>query len=64
MTLNIGNDALMCKVFSVSLHDLTLSWFHHLLSNFVNMFQDISEAVFLSPKAEHKHSVEHQAVGE
>ena len=30
MILNIGNDALMCKVFLASLHGLTLSWFHRL----------------------------------
>ena len=28
MTLDIRNDALMCKVFSTSLHDQALSWFH------------------------------------
>lgn len=44
MNLNIRNDALMCKVFSASLHDPTLSWFHHLPLNFVNTFQDILEA--------------------
>ena len=31
MTLDIGNDALMCKVFPTSLHDQAMSWFHHLL---------------------------------
>ena len=30
MTLDIGNDALMCKVFSTSLHGQALSWFHRL----------------------------------
>ena len=30
MTLDIGNDALMCKVFPASLHGQTLSWFHRL----------------------------------
>ncbi|KAL6346391.1 hypothetical protein AAG906_033187 [Vitis piasezkii] len=29
MTLDIGNDALMCKVFLASLHEQALSWFHH-----------------------------------
>ncbi|KAL6311553.1 hypothetical protein AAG906_005215 [Vitis piasezkii] len=31
MTLDIGNDALLCKVFPTSLYDQTLSWFHRLL---------------------------------
>ena len=44
MTLDIGNDALMCKVFPASLHNPTFSWFHHLPSNFVNTFRNISEA--------------------
>ena len=30
MTLDIGNDVLMCKVFPASLHDQALSWFHRL----------------------------------
>ena len=42
--LDIGNDALMCKVFLASLHGPTLSWFHRLQQNFVNKFWDISEA--------------------
>ena len=44
MTLDIGNDALMCKVFPASLHNPTLSWFHLLSSNSINMFWAISEA--------------------
>ena len=36
MTLNIGNDALMCKVFLTSLHDQVLFWC--LLQNSVNTF--------------------------
>ena len=28
ITLDIVNDALMCKVFPASLHDPALSWFH------------------------------------
>ncbi|RVW48163.1 hypothetical protein CK203_084747 [Vitis vinifera] len=31
MTLDIGNDALLCKVFSSSLQGQTLSWFHRYL---------------------------------
>ena len=38
ITLDIGNDALLCKVFPTSLHDQEFSWFHHLLQNFVNIF--------------------------
>ena len=38
MTLDIGNEALLCKVFSFSLHSQTLSWFHHLPKNSVNNF--------------------------
>ncbi|KAL6336051.1 hypothetical protein AAG906_003678 [Vitis piasezkii] len=44
MTLDIGNDALLCKVFPASLHIQALSWFHRLPMNFVNNFQDFSEA--------------------
>ena len=44
MTLDIRNDALMCKVFRASLHGQALSWFHRLLHNFVNTFWDVSEA--------------------
>ena len=31
LTLDIGNDALLCKVFPASLHSQALFWFHHLL---------------------------------
>ena len=41
MTLDIGNDALLCKVFLVS---LALSWFHRLSNNSMNNFRDLSEA--------------------
>ena len=44
MTLDIGNDALLCKFFLASLHDQALSSFHHLPMNFVNNFLDMSEA--------------------
>ena len=40
MTLDIGNDALLCKVFLASLQGQTLSWFHHLPMNFVDNFRD------------------------
>lgn len=44
MTLDIGNDALLCKVFPTSVHDQTLSWFHRLLKNSVKNFRDLFEA--------------------
>ena len=44
MTLDIGNDAILCKVFPISLQGQALSWFHRLLTNFVNNFQDLSKA--------------------
>ena len=59
MTLNIGNDALLCTVFSTSLHDQPLFWIHRLLKNSVNIFRDISEAFvghYLC-SARHKHNI-------
>ena len=44
MTLDIGNDALFCKVFLASLHDQALSWFYYLPQNSVNTFWDIWKA--------------------
>ncbi|RVW26962.1 Transposon Ty3-G Gag-Pol polyprotein [Vitis vinifera] len=44
MTLDIGNDALRCKVFPASLQGQALSWFHHLPPNSVDNFRDLSEA--------------------
>ena len=44
MTLDIGNDALLCKVFPTSLHGQTLSWFHCLSKNSVNNFWDLPKA--------------------
>ena len=43
MTLQTGNDALLCKVFSSSLAGLALSWFHRLASNLVTSFCRLSE---------------------
>ena len=43
MTLDIGNDALLCKVFLASLQGQALSWFHRLPMNFVDNFWDLSE---------------------
>nr|CAN68057.1 hypothetical protein VITISV_020837 [Vitis vinifera] len=44
MTLDIGNDALLCKVFPASLQGQTLSWFHRLPPNSVDNFRNLSEA--------------------
>ena len=44
MTLDIGNNALLCKVFPASLQGQTLSWFHRLPMNYVDNFRDLSEA--------------------
>ncbi|RVW24874.1 hypothetical protein CK203_079493 [Vitis vinifera] len=44
MTLDIGNDALLCKVFPASLQGQALSWFHRLPPNSVGNFKDLSEA--------------------
>ena len=44
MTLDIGNDTLLCKVFPASLQGQALSWFHRLSMNFVDNFRDLSEA--------------------
>lgn len=38
MTLDIGNDALLCKVYLASLQGQALSWFHHLPMNSVDNF--------------------------
>ena len=44
MTLDIGNDALLCKVFPASLQGQTLSWFHRLPPNSIGNSRDLSEA--------------------
>ncbi|RVW21936.1 hypothetical protein CK203_101095 [Vitis vinifera] len=44
MTLDIGNDTLLCKVFPASLQGQVLSWFHRLPPNSVDNFRDLSEA--------------------
>ncbi|XP_034674344.1 uncharacterized protein LOC117905555 [Vitis riparia] len=43
MTLNIGNDLMLCKVFPASLQGQTLSWFYRLPPNSVDNFRDLSE---------------------
>eukprot|EP00261_Vitis_vinifera_P016984 XP_010646435.1 PREDICTED: uncharacterized protein LOC104878202 [Vitis vinifera] len=44
MTLDIGNDALLCKVFLTSLQGQALSWFHRLPMNSIDNFWDLLEA--------------------
>ncbi|XP_010663850.1 uncharacterized protein LOC104882395 [Vitis vinifera] len=44
MTLDIGNDALLCKVSPANLQGQALSWFHRLPPNSVDNFKDLSEA--------------------
>ena len=44
MTIDIGNDELLCKVFPASLQSQALSWFHRLFPNSVDNFWDLSEA--------------------
>ncbi|XP_034704036.1 uncharacterized protein LOC117928229 [Vitis riparia] len=44
MTLDIGNDPLLCKVFPASLQGQALSWFHRLPPNSVDNLRDLSEA--------------------
>ena len=44
ITLDIGNDPLLCKVFPANLQGQTLSWFHRLPPNSVDNFRDLSEA--------------------
>ena len=41
MTLNNGNDRLLCKVFSASLRGPTLAWFHKLSHYSINSFSDL-----------------------
>ncbi|RVW59017.1 Retrovirus-related Pol polyprotein from transposon 17.6 [Vitis vinifera] len=44
MTLDIGNDGLLCKVFPASLQGQALSWFHRLPPDSVDNFRDLAEA--------------------
>ncbi|RVW27781.1 hypothetical protein CK203_106858 [Vitis vinifera] len=66
MTLDIGNDALLCKVFPASLQGQALSWFHRLPPNSVDNFRDLSEAfcgtvlMLCSTQAEYQHPPEHK----
>ena len=41
MTLNAGNDLLLCKVFPASLRGLALAWFHKLPQSSINTFNKL-----------------------
>ena len=41
MTLNTGNDCLLCKVFLASLRGHALGWFHKLPRNLINAFNEL-----------------------
>ena len=59
MTIDIGNDMLLCKVFPTSLQGQALSWFHRLPMNSVDNFKDLSE-VFVGQhlcSARHKQNI-------
>ena len=59
MTLDMGNDMLLCKVFPTSLQGQALSWFHRLPSNSIDNFRDLSE-VFVGQylcSARHKQNI-------
>ena len=45
MTLNAGNDHLLCKVFPVTLRELALAWFHKLLRDSINLFNELWVAI-------------------
>ena len=41
MTLNAGNDCLLCKVFPASLQGPALAWFHKLPCNSISSFNEL-----------------------
>ena len=41
MTLNVGNDRRLCKVFPASLQGPALAWFHKLPHNLINSFNEL-----------------------
>ena len=47
MTLNAGNDHMLCKVFPASLQGSVLAWFHKLPRNLINSFNELW-TVFIS----------------
>ena len=59
MTLDIGNDMLLCKVFPANLQGQAFSWFHRLPMNLVDNFRDLSK-VFVGQylcSARHKQNI-------
>ena len=44
MILNANNDRLLCRVFPASLQGPVLAWFHKLLRNSINLFNELWEA--------------------
>ncbi|RVW17144.1 hypothetical protein CK203_075998 [Vitis vinifera] len=65
MTLDIGNDALLCKVFPASLQGQALSWFHRLPPNSVANFRTCRSfrgtiLVLRSTQAKYQHPAEHK----
>ncbi|RVW20968.1 hypothetical protein CK203_112301 [Vitis vinifera] len=46
MTLDIGNDVLLCKVFPASLQGQALSWFYRLPMNNVDNFRDLQKLLW------------------
>ncbi|XP_059591094.1 uncharacterized protein LOC132253328 [Vitis vinifera] len=59
MTLDIGNDRLLCKVFPASLQGQALLWFHRLPANSIDNLRDLSE-VFVGQylcSAKHKQNI-------
>ena len=47
MILNVGNDRLLCKVFSASLRGPALTWFHKLPCNSINSFNEPCDSFVL-----------------
>ena len=43
ITLDIGDNALLCKVFPTNLYSPTLVWFHQLAANPINDFRELSK---------------------
>ena len=41
MTLNVGNDHLLCKVFQISFRGSALAWFHKLPRSSINSFNEL-----------------------
>ena len=59
MTLDIGNNVLLCKFFLTRLHGSTFLWFHRLPQNSINFFHDVSKAFvgYYLCSARRKHNI-------